>query len=300
MHGMGLDCGLVQGKVSIGVRPVLPVEGIDMILGNDLAGSHVWASEPSSLVVTTTPLSSEQSDESALRFPEVLSACTVTQAMSRAESKVEEREVETALPCSPDFPLSVSQSDLRSEQRADPSLEGLFQSVLSAGEVKNVVSGYFIQDGILLRKWLPHGEDFVCDPIFEVVVPSKLRSHVLDLAHDKLGHFGVQKTYDMVLHHFFWPRVKKDVSLHIKNCSTCQQTGKLNQVIKPASLQPIPAVGQPFEYLLIDCVGTLPRLKSGSQYLLTVIVSNHQIPDSLAVADVAEVHPKVTALAAAS
>lgn len=64
------------------------------------------------------------------------------------------------------FPLSVSHSELQSEQRADPSLEELFGSVLAAVKVKNVASGYFLQDGILVRKWVPHGEDFVGDPIF--------------------------------------------------------------------------------------------------------------------------------------
>ncbi|KAK0149826.1 hypothetical protein N1851_009419 [Merluccius polli] len=98
-----------------------------------------------------------------LCFPEVFPACAVTRAMSRAESKEEEREVETVLPCLPDFPLSVSHSDLRGEQRADPSLEEAFQSVLSASEVENVASGYFIQGGILLRKWMPHDGAYARD-----------------------------------------------------------------------------------------------------------------------------------------
>ncbi len=48
-------------------------------------------------------------------------------------------------------------------------------------------------------------------------------------------------------------------------------TGKPNQSIKPAPLCPIPAIGQPFEHLIIDCVGPLPRPKAGSNYLLTLI-----------------------------
>ena len=42
-HKMNLDCELVQGEVPMGVRPALPIEGVDLILGNDLAGSRVWA-----------------------------------------------------------------------------------------------------------------------------------------------------------------------------------------------------------------------------------------------------------------
>lgn len=92
------------------------------------------------------------------------------------------------------------------------------------------------------------------------------------------GIWVSEKTYDRVLRHLFWPRLKKDISVHIKNCCTCQLTGKRNQAIKPAPLQPIPAISQPFEYLILDCVGPLPQSKSGSQYLLTVMCQNTRYP----------------------
>ena len=38
-----LSCDLVDGDVHIGVRPALPIVGVDVILGNDLAGKRVWA-----------------------------------------------------------------------------------------------------------------------------------------------------------------------------------------------------------------------------------------------------------------
>lgn len=64
------------------------------------------------------------------------------------------------------------------------------------------------------------------------VVPSKFRKIVLSLLNDgAAGHLGVRKTYDRVLHHFFWPRLKRDVSAYCKVCHTCQFTSKLNQNI---------------------------------------------------------------------
>uniref|UniRef100_A0A674B5F8 SCAN box domain-containing protein n=1 Tax=Salmo trutta TaxID=8032 RepID=A0A674B5F8_SALTR len=41
LHRLMLDCGLVKGEVVVGVRPSLPIEGIDVILGNNLAGERV-------------------------------------------------------------------------------------------------------------------------------------------------------------------------------------------------------------------------------------------------------------------
>lgn len=55
-------------------------------------------------------------------------------------------------------------------------------------------------------------------------------------------------------------------------------TGKPNPSIKPAPLYPIPAVGHPFEHLIIDCVGPLPHFKSGSSYFLTVMCQATRYP----------------------
>ena len=50
-----MSCELVQGEVAVGVWPALPVEGVHFILGNGLAGSHVWADSPSSVVSLCCP-----------------------------------------------------------------------------------------------------------------------------------------------------------------------------------------------------------------------------------------------------
>ena len=81
--------------------------------------------------------------------------------------------------------------------------ELMFGSLLTPRELKSVASGYFLQDGILVRKLMPHGEEFVGDPNFQVVVPFKCCGLVLKLAHDGSGHLGVRKTYDRILRHFF-------------------------------------------------------------------------------------------------
>ena len=40
-----LDSELVKGEVVVRVRSSLPIEGIDVILGNNLAGERVWSVE---------------------------------------------------------------------------------------------------------------------------------------------------------------------------------------------------------------------------------------------------------------
>ena len=46
--------------------------------------------------------------------------------------------------------------------------------------------------------------------------------------------------------------------------------GKPNQTISKAHLQPISAFDEPFSRIIIDCVGPLPKTKSGHDYLLTI------------------------------
>ena len=136
-----------------------------------------------------------------------------------------------------------------------------------------------------MRKW--HPPDVSADDEWtvnhQIVVPRAYRPEILNLAHETpmSGHLGVNKTYHKILNHFFWPGLKSDVSQHCKSCHTCQMVGKLNQTIPKASLQPIPAFDEPFSRIMIDCVGPLPKTKSGCQYLLTIMCASTRFPEAI-------------------
>ena len=147
----------------------------------------------------------------------VLSACAVTRAMAKSEVLPDRSDdVSLEIPSLADFPLSVSQTDLLKEQQNDSTLTEVFDRVLSISEIHDAASGYFLQNGVLFRKWVSLYNDFVGNAVFQLVVPEKFRPLVLKVAHDDCGHFGVRKTYSNILKHFFWPRVKRDVSMYIK------------------------------------------------------------------------------------
>ena len=57
--------------------------------------------------------------------------------------------------------------------------------------------------------------------------------------------------------------------------------GKPNQTIPKAQLQPIPAFDELFSRILIDCVGPLPRTKSGNEYLLTIMCTSTRFPEAI-------------------
>ena len=57
--------------------------------------------------------------------------------------------------------------------------------------------------------------------------------------------------------------------------------GKPNQVIPKARLQLIPAFDELFSRIKIDCVGPLPKTKSGNEYLLTIMCASTRFPEAI-------------------
>lgn len=57
--------------------------------------------------------------------------------------------------------------------------------------------------------------------------------------------------------------------------------GKPNQVIPPAPLSPIPVMGEPFENVIIDCVGLLLKIKTGNQFLPTIMCTATRFSEAI-------------------
>ncbi len=142
---------------------------------------------------------------------------------------------------------------------------------------------YFLDDGVLMRKWSPEKVKHDWISVFQVVVPQPYRGYVLNLAHDHelSEHIGVRKTYHKLLKHLFWPGIKSSVSQYCCSCHSYQVAGKPNQVVSPAHLKSVPVLNEPFEKLVIDCVGPLPKTKSGHVHLLTMMCSATRFPKAI-------------------
>ena len=179
----------------------------------------------------------------------------------------------------------LSKSQLIQEQQTDPEISKLIFRALPENEISQVPMCYYIKNGILMRKWRPF--DVPADDEWavyhQIVVPKSNRHEILSIAHESpmSGHLGINKTYHKIINHFYWPGLKSDVSKYCKTCHTCQMVGKPNQTIPKAQLQPIPAFDEPFSRILIDCVGPLPRTKSGNEYLLTIMCTSTRFPEAI-------------------
>ena len=118
-----------------------------------------------------------------------------------------------------------------------------------------------------MRRWrpptVPVNEEWQIR--YQNVIPATYRPEVLSLAHETplSGHLGINKAYQKITTHFYWPCIRKDVVKFCKTCHTCQVVGKPNQTISKAPLKPIPAFKEPFSQILIDGVRPLPKTKKG-------------------------------------
>ena len=117
----------------------------------------------------------------------------------------------------------------------------------------------------------------------QVVLPTSYRNEVLNVAHEKLlgGHFGVHKTRTKILQQFFWPGIWEDIAEFCKTCHVCQVIGKPGHDSPPAPLHPIPVADEAFTRVIIDCVGRLPKTKSGCEYILTIMCSTTRFPEAI-------------------
>lgn len=308
LHSINLKSDLVSGNVTVGVRPTLPVSGISMLLGNDLAGGNVMP-QPRMLDV---PLKHEDNcHESSLLFP----SCVVTRAQAKLQDNADESlhleelfDEYKGQPCKENRdPQTATKSQMYTEttgdkagsatdqmlnkrqlvleQEKDPSLQSLYFRAVTEYEAKDQASCYYVKDKVMMRKWRPPTvpADEEWNTKYQIVTPQRYRSEILRLAHDSpmAGHLGIRKTADRVLKHFYWPGIRRDITHHCKTCHTCQMVGKPNQKIPQAPLKPIPAFEEPFSKIIIDCVGPLPKTRTGCQYLLTIMCASSRFPEAI-------------------
>jgi hypothetical protein len=82
------------------------------------------------------------------------------------------------------------------------------------------------------------------------------------------GHFGIQKTLDMLAQHFYWPKMLGTVGKHILKCETCL---KAKVTFHKGEYLPLPVPHKPWEHLSMDFVVALPRTKRGKDAIMVVV-----------------------------
>ena len=85
---------------------------------------------------------------------------------------------------------------------------------------------------------------------------------VLQHCHDTymVGHFGIQKTLELVSRAFWWPKLHNFVEEYVHTCDTCCRT-KMPRHHPYGLLQPLPITTKPWQSISLDFITDLPLLE---------------------------------------
>ena len=181
-----LKCPLLAGQVQVAIKETpLPVSGVQMLLGNDLAGELVVPT----LKVSDTPLPASSVDNPL--YP----SCAVTRSQSKLKTPSSTQALETSLECL--NRKSITKEELVRAQQDDPTSSKIRNSAVETKDLTTLPCFYY-QGDVLLRAYrlpqMKHLDSWA--EYHQIVVPHSVRSSLISLAHDGLsGHLGITKTY---------------------------------------------------------------------------------------------------------
>ena len=105
-------------------------------------------------------------------------------------------------------------------------------------------------------------------------VPAIIRFEVINYHHDDLlaGHFGIDKTKELVGRKYYWPSLRRDVKSHVRGCDVCL-TLKAVRYKPYRDLQSLPIPTHWWKYLSMDFMTGLPLPCTGKATTITWFLS---------------------------
>jgi hypothetical protein len=92
------------------------------------------------------------------------------------------------------------------------------------------------------------------------------RSEIVEALHN-FGHFGVQRTANLVQERYYWAGIFSEVTKHVEGCIHC----KVRQItyLTPPVLKSIPINEQAFYRVGIDLIGPITETPTSNKYMLS-------------------------------
>jgi len=127
---------------------------------------------------------------------------------------------------------------------------------VSKGE--NIDANYTIQEELLAWKG-------------RIYIPKAMRKKVMQSEHNSkvAGHFGKDRTLELISQNFFWAKKEDDVRQYCNECDNCQRT-KTPRHAKHGLLHPLELPCKPWTHISTDSITDLPE-SSGYTKILVVV-----------------------------
>ena len=103
-----------------------------------------------------------------------------------------------------------------------------------------------------------------------ILYNNEIRTHLLSICHDHAGHFGIEKTLDLLQRELFWPKMRRWVENYVYSCDTCQQTQADNMKTRGLA-HPLEVPEAPWTDITMDFMTGLPTTKKGHDCIAVVV-----------------------------
>ena len=159
-------------------------------------------------------------------------------------------------------------ANIKDGYAGDSYFAPVFQSLVLGQKVdpksKTRIDRFFAQDGLIFLPCVTG--DRLCIP-----EGRELRHTLLRECHDATtaGHFGMEKTYQLLSRRFFWPKMGMSTRKFVAACEACQKT-KPDHQSTAGLLQPLDIPQAPWESVGMDFITALPE-SDGFDSILTVV-----------------------------
>ena len=104
----------------------------------------------------------------------------------------------------------------------------------------------------------------------QLCLPKKYRKEALEGCHDNVGHFGIDRTLDLLRDRFYWPHLMEEAQEYVSSCRRCQMAKGKQQL---APLQPYHA-DAPMELVHMDYL-TIEHGRTGNDVNILIITDHY-------------------------
>jgi len=154
----------------------------------------------------------------------------------------------------------------------DPTFQEIYQTLKlpkeeHPAESRHKLQHYELQGSLLFYRANLEGSLRLCVPDYE-----NLRQNILHDVHDAniAGHFGFDKTYDLIQRSYYWPKQSITVRSYVSSCDSCQRN-KASTQRSQGLLQPLDSPSCQWDQVSLDLITSLPRTKRGYDAIVVFV-----------------------------
>jgi predicted aspartyl protease/transposase InsO family protein len=146
---------------------------------------------------------------------------------------------------------------LLADMRAAAGQDKKYQTLLKGDEP---------QDGLQRRDGLVYSRSGA------VYVPNdkRLKTRLLELAHDAVGHFGRARTVERLSRHCVWTGMTSEVEDYCRSCAVCA-VSKGSNAMPAGKLVPMPIPERVWDSVGVDFTGPLPVTANGNDSIMAIV-----------------------------